>query len=132
MITALRSSDAQPYTYSRIFIPEDISRGLPADLVDRAGSAPVLSLIEECCGVPAHRALQVASAVSASRDLANQLDVPEGSALLVLERTYYSREGRPIEHAQIYCRPDRYRQSVEFMRQPHLPERTGEVDVRRQ
>ena len=121
LITALRSSDGSPYTFSKIFLPEDISLGLPADLARRAGRKAVLSLIEESCGLPAHRAIQVSGATEADSDLARQLKVPEGKALLVLERTYYSREGRPIEHSQIFCRSDRYRQSVEFIRQ-HAPE----------
>lgn len=131
LVTALRSSDGHPYTYSRIFVPADIGRGLPADLVDRAGQTPVLSLIEEHCGIPAHRALQVAGAVTADGVVAGRLHVPEGTALLVLERTYFSSEGRPIEYVQIYCRPDRYRQSVEFIRQQALPERAEGIAGRR-
>jgi GntR family transcriptional regulator len=129
LITALRSSDGNPYTYSRIFVPRDISLGLPADFADRAGSSPVLNLIEEHCGIPAQRAIQVAGAATANAELARHLAVPVGAALLVLERTYYSREGRPVEHAQIFCRPDRYRQTVEFIRQRTSGEGGGQAET---
>jgi len=132
VISALRSSDGKPYTYSRIFVPKDISLGLPADLVDRAGKQAVLSLIEENCGLLAHRAIQTAGALVADDKLAALLEVPAGSALLILERTYFSQEGRPIEYAQIFCRPDRYRQSVEFIRQHSPASSSIEVDVRAQ
>ena len=46
------------------------------------------------------------------------LEVIEGAPLLVLERTFLTRDGIALEHAQVHCRPDRYRQIIEFRSPP--------------
>jgi hypothetical protein len=36
--------------------------------------------------------------------------------MLILQRTFLTRSGDPIVHAELHCRPDRYAQLVEFIR----------------
>jgi hypothetical protein len=61
-----------------------------------------------------HKAIQVAQALAAAKPIARMLDLAVGAPLLLLERTFLTRDGIPLEHAQIFCRPDRYRQIIEF------------------
>jgi DNA-binding GntR family transcriptional regulator len=63
-----------------------------------------------------HKAIQVARAISAPETQAAMLGVAAGSPLLLLERTFLTRDGSAIEHAQIFSRSDRYRQLIEFYR----------------
>jgi DNA-binding GntR family transcriptional regulator len=42
------------------------------------------------------------------------LDAPTDAPLLLVERTFFARDGAALEHAQVYCRLVRYRQITEF------------------
>jgi GntR family transcriptional regulator len=112
-VRALRSSPEGPYACSNIDFPPDIGERLRPHLT---GDQPLILLVERHCGLPVLEARQVAYAVPADREAARVLKVRFGVALLVLERTYYSRDARPVEHTRIQYRPDRYRQVVRFSR----------------
>jgi GntR family transcriptional regulator len=120
-VRALRSSQAGPYAYSDVFFPAEIGEQLPRDLLSRR---PLILLVEEYGGLPAWEARQIASAAPADAVAARRLRVRRGAPLLALERTYFDRERRPIEHARVLYRPDRYQQVVTFSRRrepPYLP-----------
>ncbi len=115
-LVVVREGNGAPYTYSEIFIPLEIAAKLPTRSLTGVLSGAIIRMIEAHGGVPAVRALQVASAAPAGADAARALDLPEGSPLLLLERTYTSRDGRVLQFARVFCRSDRYRQTVEFRR----------------
>ena len=115
-LVAVREGDGAPYTYSEIFLPTDVAERLPQRSLTGAIQGAVIRMIERLCGVPVAHALQVASAAAANVEIARLLDLPEGTPLLLLERTYASRDGRVLQFARVYCRSDRYRQTVEFRR----------------
>lgn len=132
-VRALRSSHEGPFAYSTIhFSPETGHRLKP--YVNEG--VPLILQVEQYCGLPAFEARQIAFAVSADREAARVLGVRPGHPLLVLERTYFAREGVPLEHTHIEYRSDRYQQVVRFSRresQPRGPRRDGasrEVDPR--
>lgn len=113
-IRALRKAGEAPYAYSIIHIPRVFARALPRDWRDCIASVPFIGLVTAANGLTVHRAVQVAQAVDAGPAVAAILDVAPGAPLLLLERTFLAREGAALEHAQIFCRPDRYRQVIEF------------------
>jgi len=63
--------------------------------LERAGKAPV-------------RALQHIRAMNAPAELARQLDVPEGQAVLFITRIAYLDSGEAVELTHSYCRSDHY------------------------
>lgn len=63
--------------------------------LEGAGKAPV-------------RALQHIRAMNAPADLARQLDVPEGQAVLFITRIAYLESGEAVELTHSYCRSDHY------------------------
>ncbi|HET6181983.1 MAG TPA: GntR family transcriptional regulator [Acetobacteraceae bacterium] len=113
-IRALRTADGAPYSHSVIHIPEAFTRNFPPDWESRVSTEPFVSLVANANALPVHRAIQVARAVAAEGEAAAMLQVTAGTPLLVLERTFHSRDGVVLEHAEIACRPDRYRQIIEF------------------
>ncbi|MEX2147456.1 MAG: GntR family transcriptional regulator [Candidatus Rokuibacteriota bacterium] len=117
-VRSVRSATAGPYAYSNVFFPADIGAKLPRHLFSER---PLILLVEEYCSLPAFRTRQVALAAAADREAARRLHVAIGAPLLVLERTYYSRDGRPIEHTRNVYRPDRYEQVVTFLRRQDTP-----------
>lgn len=115
-LVVVREGNDAPYTYSEIYIPADIAARLPARSLTGILSGAVIRMIEQHCGLPAVGAVQVASAAAARAEIARALDLPEGTPLLLLERTYTSRDGQALQFARVFCRSDRYRQTVEFRR----------------
>jgi GntR family transcriptional regulator len=112
-VRAVRSTAAGAYAYSTVYFRPDIGAKLPRQhLAER----PLLLQVEEHCGLSAYRARQVASAVAAGGEAARRLRVRRGAPLLLLERTYFTREGRPIEFVQIQYRPDRFQHVADFWR----------------
>ena len=122
-IRAVRSSREGPYAYSYVYFPTHIGEKLPRHLFDKR---PLILLVEEYCGLPALTVKQVASAEAASDEVSRHLDVSPGQPLLMLERTYFTRDGQPIEYTRIRYRPDRYQQTVKFMRRQEPPYRAPE------
>lgn len=59
-------------------------------------------------GIRWTRARQTIRAIAAAREMANLLDIPKGSPLLLFERVSYSQDNIPMEFLQAYYRADRY------------------------
>ncbi|MBI2203577.1 MAG: GntR family transcriptional regulator [Candidatus Rokubacteria bacterium] len=118
VVHAVRSSDKGPYAYSEIHFPADIGRKLPRR---RFTERPLILLVEEYCGLRAHEARQIATACAADGEAARRLDVRPGTPLLVLERTYFTRTGQPIEAVRICYPPDRFQHVVSFWRRQNTP-----------
>ena len=74
--------------------PEQIGDSL-YQYLESVGKAPV-------------RALQHIRAMNASAELARQLEVPEGQAVLFITRIAYLESGQAIELTHSYCRSDHY------------------------
>jgi GntR family transcriptional regulator len=113
-IRVLRKADGEPYAHSIIHIPAPLARHLPADWQERLVTEPFVSLVACANALAVHKAIQVAQALAAPKPIATMLNLAIGAPLLLLERTFLTRDGIPLEHAQIFCRPDRYRQIIEF------------------
>ena len=74
--------------------PETVGDSL-YQFLEAAGKAPV-------------RALQHIRAMNAPAELARQLDVPEGQAVLFITRIAYLASGEAVELTHSYCRSDHY------------------------
>ena len=46
---------------------------------------------------------------------ARQLGIAVGTPVLIIHRTYFDADDRPLVFAQLFCRPDRYQQVVDFV-----------------
>lgn len=113
-IRVLRRADREPYAYSVIHIPTVLARNLPRDWQERARTEPFVSIVAEANGLLVHKATQIAEAVAAPPSIAALLETAVGAPLLKLERIFFARPATALQHAQILCRPDRYRQIIEF------------------
>jgi GntR family transcriptional regulator len=85
-----------------------------------------LTLVEEYGGVRAYRARQRTSAGLADRQLARQLEVEVGAPLLLLTRSYTTRDGEKIMHIILWCRPDRYEHTIDFINESKEPSAAAE------
>ena len=97
-------------------LPKALADRVPEDWRERLGSTRLLRLVEASCNVRAERVRQVASAVTATREIAKKLGIRSGAPLLCLERTYFDKDDEVIEHSRIVARADRCTQVVELFR----------------
>jgi GntR family transcriptional regulator len=109
----LMGNEHGPAVLNTLFTLVKHAQRLPDELI---GYKPLIGLIEEYCRIQTVRARQVASAISADTQTAKLLGVRVGAPLLLLRRTYVNSDDEPIEHTELICRPDRYQQSVDFLR----------------
>jgi GntR family transcriptional regulator len=116
-VVALRTLDGLPYSCSKIMLPGDIGRALSRRLTEEIYSVPMIRAVERQCGIRINRAVQCATAEPACNETARLLEIEDGAAVLVLERTYFTSEGRPIEYVRTQGRSDRYQHTIEFTRQ---------------
>lgn len=101
----LRLAEGRPFSHLTTHVPEEIARGYSeADLA----TTPLFRLLERR-GVEVDHARQTVSAVLATPEVAEALDVWVGAALIALSRVVYDAEGRGVEHLSALYRPDRFR-----------------------
>jgi GntR family transcriptional regulator len=114
------STHEGPMALNRLFTHPRYAARLPAEKI---GYSTLIELIEEHCRVEAVRTRQVATAVAATPHMATMLGIRAGSPLLALRRTYLDRDDEPIEYTELLCRPDRYEQKVDFLREKRTAQR---------
>jgi len=103
-IVRVRSANREPVAVEVNSYPAGLFPGLLTEpltgslyaLLRKAGHAPF-------------SATEVLEPVIASPEYANLLWMEEGSPLMLVQRTAYDKEGRPVEHSLDYFRPDRIR-----------------------
>jgi len=105
-----------PIAWCAAHLAQDLATRLPADFADQLQTSRVIPLIEKHCNVRAFRVQQVSLAVAADEVLSRRLDVAPGAPLLLLQRTYFDIEGRPIYYSDLFVRSDRYLQKIELFR----------------
>jgi len=118
-LTALRRKYGKPYTFSKIFMPLAIGEQLGANLKDEITDRPLVRVIERKCGLRCARAVQKMTATSADAESASLLNVPVGSPLIALSRTYYTTDSFAFEHVRLLGVPELYCHTVEFSRAHH-------------
>lgn len=121
-----RSSRQGPVSHITSYLPEDRVQGFGrADLTRK----PMLQLLEES-GVQWGRARQTLSARQADAEVAAQLDVPLGTALLSVQRLVYDASDRPVQLLQGLYRPDRYEYQMELSQVGGIEARVVAAEIR--
>ncbi|MES2482668.1 MAG: GntR family transcriptional regulator [Pseudomonadota bacterium] len=114
-----RSSDAGPVSYITTWVPEALVRGIGrADLTRK----PMLQLLEES-GIELGRVVQTISARQADAQVAQELQVAVGTALLSVRRLVHDASERPVQLLHGLYRPDRYEYQMEMSQ-------VGSIDAR--
>ncbi len=117
----LRLHDGVPFCYTRVHVPLDIGRKL-RELPELAGlSEPgararftVISLVDRVSDRRIDSAVQNATAVAATADIAHRLGCPPGLPVLRIDRLYRDRELAPLELAINHFHPDRYSYRIQL------------------
>ena len=114
-----RSSDEGPVSHITTWVPETLAHGFSrAQLTHK----PMLELLEES-GIELGRAVQTISARQADAEVAHQLQVAVGTALLSVRRLVHDTGERPVQLLHGLYRPDRYEYKMELSQ-------VGSIDAR--
>ena len=108
----VRSTREGPLSHITTWVPAVVARRFGRRELARK---PILVLLEEA-GVQVGRAEQTISARLADADVARQLDVSVGSALLAVRRLIYDADDRPVQWLHGLYRPDRYEYVMQLSR----------------
>ncbi|WP_373355968.1 GntR family transcriptional regulator [Pseudoroseicyclus sp. CXY001] len=100
-IARLRSADGVPMALEHSSLPADI-------LPDPARVSTSLYEVLRASGTAPTRAIQRVAAIAISAREAEHLSMPEGAAVLKIDRTGYLATGRPIEFTRGLYRSDIY------------------------
>lgn len=111
----IRFLNREPISLDVTYLPADIGARLAKeDLASR----DVFVILENDYGMSlGHADLQIGSTLADER-LAGQLQVEEGSPVLVIERTTHTTDGKPIDYEHLYYRGDAFQYKVRVDRAP--------------
>jgi GntR family transcriptional regulator len=108
----VRSTREGPLSRITTWVPLAVA---PVFTRKELGRKPILMLLEQS-GVTVGRAEQTISATLADAQVAADLDVPVGSALLAVRRLIYDDADRPVQWLHGLYRPDRYEYEMQLSR----------------
>lgn len=108
----VRSTAAGPLSHITTYVPAAFARGFGRRELE---AQPILLLLEQA-GVKVGRAVQTISARLADAEVAAQLDLPVGSALLAVRRLIFDEQERPVQWLHGLYRPDRYEYEMQLSR----------------
>lgn len=103
-VKRLRLADDEPMALDRLYVPSWV---VPTLSEEDLGQVPFYALLRES-GVVVVSGEEAISSTSLKRDEAEALGVRMRSPALLVERTSWDKEGRPIEFSQTTYRGDRY------------------------
>lgn len=105
----LRTIQARPAIFEMVLQPHSIFPG-----IDKAESIPnsLYAFYQENYGVSVVEVKDELHAVNLSAEVADRLNLPEGSAALMTERSSISIDGRIVEWSQAYCSTENFVYSV--------------------
>ena len=120
-ISFLRLHDGVPFCYTRVYVPMETGRRLRelpelAALTEPGARArfTIISLVDRVSEHPIHSAVQNATAVAATADIARRLGCSPGLPVLRIDRLYRDRELTPLELAVTHFHPGRYSYRLEM------------------
>lgn len=104
-IERLRLADSEPMSIEISYLVHDYCPGV---LERDYAQYPLREMLERTYNIHLASATQAIRAINASQEIAKQLNISPGDALLFIERVSLTDYGVPIEFLRIYHRGDRY------------------------
>jgi GntR family transcriptional regulator len=113
-IKRLRLGDDEPIGLQDSFLCLDDKLDISREEIEKFGS--IYAILQEKFGIYPTEADETLEVTLATREEANLLKIPEGSPLLLSERTLWSQDRKAIEFVRILYRGDKYKYYVRLTR----------------
>ncbi|WP_328589513.1 GntR family transcriptional regulator [Priestia abyssalis] len=111
-IKRVRLADDIPMAYEMLYISEE----LVPDLTEEALGSSIYEYMENTLNIRIAKGEQVLEASLARKNEAAILQIKEGASVLLIERTSYMENEKPVEFVQSIYRGDRYKFKIEMER----------------
>lgn len=109
----VRFRGGPPFVYITTWLPMNLGQQItPEDIQNK----PIVLLIDTQFGIRIGELQQRITATLATQDVAQVLNLPLRSPILLIKRLYLSREGVPVEFTANYFCPDRFEYHQRFVR----------------
>ena len=113
-ISRVRTADGEPITTNISYIPANLFKGHDIRELEKIQS--LYKTLEEKFGIEIVKTEDVISAVAANGKQAKALGVNRNDPILLLERTAFDKNDRPVEWCRITIRGDRYKHIITVRR----------------
>ena len=118
LMVVMRIRHGHPLGVTDVYLAPNVAASLSSLPTTLDHHVTVVHLVEQSVGQPIVDADQDITAVNARGHVAQRLNVPEGAALLRIERLYHLANGRAVYLAISHYRPDRYTYRIELRGRP--------------
>jgi GntR family transcriptional regulator len=105
----LLKADGQPIGFAVSWLSPSLFRRVEPPTIDDLNRGSLYEWLTRQCGVKVTGAREFIEAAIVQKDMANELQVPSGSAVLIVRRVSHGSNGQPVEYAVLHFRADRYR-----------------------
>ena len=114
VVTTLREAEGEAFMVTTQYHPPDLARALRKSDFTSAGarSRLVVQIVAERSGLAIANVRQTMSAEGASTEIAPLLGLAVGDPLLVVERDFFSADGRLIQTGRAHYRTDHHRYMI--------------------
>ena len=111
VIKRVRFLKESPVAYTVNYLPLEIGNRISKEGLYRR---PLLHIFKEKLKIPLGEALQTIEASVADNEVAEALKIPPGTQVLLMQRTFFTREANPFDFVQTFYRADKFRYFVRF------------------
>lgn len=111
-IKRVRLADELPMAYEMLYISQHIAPGLTEEIA----GASIYEYLEKALNITIAKGEQSLEASIARKNEAAILQIKEGAPVLLIERTSYMDNQKPLEFVQSIYRGDRYKFKIEMER----------------
>lgn len=112
-IQRVRYLDHRPVSVDFTWLPQSLGSRIPReDLTTR----DIFVMLETDLATPLGHADLAIDAVPAPPDIASHLGIAADTPVLHIERLTHDRDGRPVDHEHLYCRPDHFQYRLRLHR----------------
>jgi GntR family transcriptional regulator len=109
----LLKADDVPMGLAVSWLPPGLLRNVAPPTAAELTEGSLYDWLGRNCGVRLTGAKEYIEAAVATEDMARELQIAEGSPLLVFRRRSHAEDGSPLEYAVLHFRADRYRLQLE-------------------
>jgi GntR family transcriptional regulator len=111
VIRRVRFLEESPASFTISYLPLDIGNGLSKKDLYRMS---LLKVFREKLKIPLGEAFQTMELSIADRYIAEALKIPLGAQVLLIQRTFFMKDGKPFDFVQSFYRGDKFRFFVRF------------------
>ncbi len=110
-VRRVRHLEGSPASFTVSYLPLDIGNKISKkDLYQMS----LLKVFREKLKIPLGEAFQTIELTVADKHIAEALEIPLGGQILLIQRTFFTKDGKPFDFVQSFYRGDKFRFFVRF------------------